>query len=110
MKQSQKFSWAARTAGVLTVVGMVAMAGIAYAQDPVFSQSSVTVGTGQSVTISSENGVDTYVESNPASNVVSVSVSGTQVTLTGLQPGSATLNMCVVGTADECTDLYVTVQ
>lgn len=107
---SQKLSWAVRAAGVVTVVGMLAFAGIAYAQDPTFSQTNVTVGSGQSISITSENGTGVYTELNSASNIVSVTVNGTQITLTGLSPGFATLNMCAVGTASDCTDLYVTVQ
>src|SRR5271154_3660634 len=107
---SKKLSWAVRVAGAVMVIGMIAVAGIAYAQAPTFSQKNVTVGTGQAVSISSENNGSTYVGSNLSSNIVSVSVNGTQVTFRGVQPGPATVSICTVGTASDCTNIYVTVQ
>lgn len=107
---SQKFSWPVRVAGAAAVVGMLAVAGVAYAQVPTFSQSSVTVGAGQSTSITSANGVSVYMESNSSPTVVSVSANGTQVSLTGLQPGTAGLTLCAVGTASDCANLSVIVQ
>lgn len=92
------------------VVGMLVTAGIAHAQAPTFSQTSVTVGVGQSTSVTSENGIDVYMDSNSGPTNVSVSANGTQATLTGLAPGSATITLCAVGTASDCTSLYITVQ
>ncbi len=107
---SQKKLWIVRLTGASVVIGMLAVAGVAYAQAPTFSQSSVTVGSGQSTTISSQNGVSVYMESNSAPTVVGVTTNGTQVELNGLAPGTASVTLCAVGTASDCTNLYVTVQ
>ncbi len=107
---SQKFSRVAGLAGAAVVLGMLVTAGIAYATVPTLSQTSVTVGIGQSTSITSENGNDVYMELNSNSVIASVAVNGTQVTITGESLGSATITLCSVGTSADCTNLAVTVQ
>jgi hypothetical protein len=106
MKSSK---WIIQGAGVLAVVGMFVMAGVAYATVPTFSQSSVTVGAGQSTSITSSNNIDPYVEANSAPTIVTVSVNGTQVNFAGLAPGTSDLTLCGVGTATDCTNITVNV-
>jgi hypothetical protein len=107
---SQKFSRVVRFAVAAAAVGMIIAAGTAYATTPTFSQTGVTVGLGQSLTITSTNGVSVYMTSNSGPTVVSVSANGTQITVTGQGLGSATIGLCAVGTASDCTNLAVTVQ
>lgn len=99
-----------QAAGLVAAVGVLLTAGIAYATVPTFSQTSVTVGSGQSTSISSTNNTNVYLDSNSAPSVVSVSANGTELTLKGLAPGSASLTVCNVGTASDCTNLGVIVQ
>lgn len=80
-----------------------------YAAAPVLSQTNVTVGLGQTATISSAN-TSVYLLSNSDPTRASVSANGTQVSVTGNQLGSTAASICTVGTANECTTLYVTVQ
>lgn len=110
---SQKSSWAVRIAGVgavVGVVGMLAAAGVAYATVPTFSQSNITVGVSQSTSISATNGTGVYMELNTSPTTVSVTTNGSQLTVIGLAPGTATLTICGTGTASDCTNIGVTVQ
>ena len=106
---SQRFSLLARAVGA-AVVGMFVTAGIAYAVVPTLSQTSITVGLGQSISVTSGNGVGVYMGSNSSPIVASVVANGTQVTVTGQGLGSAAITICAVGTASDCTNLAVTVQ
>lgn len=74
------------------------------------SQTSVTVGLGQSVVVTAQGSAGVYLLSNPNSTVASVVTSGTQITVTGTQLGSTTVSLCLVGSATDCANLYVTVQ
>jgi hypothetical protein len=107
---SQRLSWTTRVAGMSVAVGLFIMAGTAYAVVPTLSQTSITVGAGQTASVTSQNGTSVYMGSNSSPTVVSVSVNGTQISLTGLSPGSTSLTICSVGTASDCTNLAVTVQ
>lgn len=102
-----------RAAGVLSVVAVAAVgllaAASAYATVPTFSQSSVTVGLGQSVTVIAQN-TSVYMLSNSSPTTASVSVNGSQVTITGAGLGSTQVSFCGVGTASDCSNLSVTVQ
>jgi hypothetical protein len=80
------------------------------AKTPILSQTSITVGIGQSASVTSTNGVSVYMEANSAPTVATISISGTQVTITGQALGSATIGLCAVGTASDCTNLSITVQ
>ena len=99
--------WAA---GASAAVGMLVTAGVAFAVVPTLSQSNVVVGIGQSVTVTSTNGTSVYLGLNSSPTVASVSMNGTQVTVTGSSLGSTSVNVCGVGTASDCTTLAVTVQ
>lgn len=109
MKKTFKSLWIMRGAGVAIAVGMLVAAGTAYATVPTFGQTSITVSVGQSTSITTANDIDAYVGSNSASNIVSVSINGTQVTFTGVALGSSNVSLCGVGTASDCTNLSVTV-
>ena len=56
-----------------------------------------------------ERGQPLY-DSNSGPTIASVSINGTQVTVTGQALGSATVSFCAVGTASDCTNLAVMVQ
>lgn len=77
---------------------------------PTFSQSSVTVGAGQTITVVSQgNATGLYLLSNSSPTTATVSASGTQVTITGQQIGVTTARFCYIGTATSCSDISVTV-
>jgi hypothetical protein len=105
---SQRLSWITGVAGAVT--GVFIAAGIAYATVPTFSQTNIAVGLGQSLTVTTQNGVSVYMVSNSSPTIATVSINGTQVAVTGQALGAATLDICAVGTSGDCTNLYVTVQ
>lgn len=74
------------------------------------SQTSVTVSAGQSTTVQAYNnyGGSVYINSISNSNVVSASVSGSTITLQGINNGSANVNVCV-NNNNQCAIIYVTV-
>ncbi|HTY40146.1 MAG TPA: peptidoglycan-binding domain-containing protein [Candidatus Paceibacterota bacterium] len=76
---------------------------------PSLSQTNVTVGQGQTVIVTSQNGA-VYLGSNSSPSVASVMTNGTQVTVTGNQLGTTSASICLVNTASNCTTLTVTVQ
>ncbi|MDP2704253.1 MAG: peptidoglycan-binding domain-containing protein [bacterium] len=96
---------------VATLVAILFIAAPSAYAAPVLSQTSVTVGLGQTTTVtaqsSSYDGV--YMSYNSNGTVVSVQTSGNQITVTGNQIGSANVSICYVGTANDCTNLNVTV-
>ena len=75
---------------------------------PVLSQSSVTVGLGQSATITSQNNAAVYLSSNSSPSVASITTNGGQITVTGVSPGSTVASICYTGTSASCTSLSVT--
>ncbi len=78
---------------------------------PTLSQTSVTVGLGQQATLYETNGsAPLYMASNANPSIATVSVSGTQITVTGSQTGGTVANICYTGTASNCIGLAVTVQ
>lgn len=82
----------------------------AYADTPTLSQSTVTVGLGQSVNVVSQaSSASVYMASNSNPLAALVQTNGNQVTVTGTQLGSTTVNICYVGTASDCTNLLITV-
>lgn len=77
-----------------------------------FSQSSVTLNQNQSSTVNIYNstgyvGVSYYISSNSNPSVVSAYVTGSQLFLTGLTNGSATISVCQ--NSGTCGYVYVTV-
>ena len=103
------FSRLAVLAVALVSFGLVGIASV-HAMVPTFSQSNITVGLGQTVTITTQNGVSLYLLSNSSPVTANVSVSGTQITATGQSLGTANLSVCATGTASDCTTVYITVQ
>jgi len=96
-------------------IGLVAMIAMvpAYAQTsgaPVLSQTSITLGLGQTATVTSQGGTNVYLLYNSSPIVASISANGTQITATGVGLGSTSANICAVGSASDCANLTVTVQ
>ena len=85
---------------------------VAYAQTgaPVLSQSSVTVGLGQTMPVTAQGSADVYMSYNSNSSVASISINRTQISVTGVQIGSGAASICYVGTATNCTNLSFSVQ
>ncbi len=73
------------------------------------SQTNLTLSRGQSANVS-VYGVSNAVGYNPNSNIIALSVSGNQVTVTGNNSGSVTIPICDQGFQSNCANLYVTVQ
>jgi N-acetylmuramoyl-L-alanine amidase len=93
--------WASTTSGTTTTSSSA----------PSLSQTSVTIGLSQSVTIVSQastNSVYMLSSSNPS--VASVLVNGTQAAVTGNQLGTTSIQLCYVGSSSNCATLSVTVQ
>jgi hypothetical protein len=96
--------------GGAVLAGMVISTGVAYATVPTFNSSTITVGTGQTVSLSSSNGTNLYVSLNGSPVVASVSANGQQLSITGNAPGTDNLTICNTGTAADCTNVAVMVQ
>ena len=78
---------------------------------PTLSQTSVTLGLGQSTTLyASGSSASVYMATNSSPSVASVQANGTQITITGNQTGGTTATICYTGTASNCASLYITVQ
>lgn len=73
------------------------------------SQTSLTLTRGQSANVS-VYGVSNATGYNPDSRIIALSVSGSQLTVTGNNPGSVTVSVCDQGLQSNCANLYVTVQ
>ena len=78
---------------------------------PTLNQTSVTLGLGQSVSVYSQgSSAPVYMSTNSNPSVASVQTNGTQITVTASQTGTTNATICYTGTANNCTNLYVTVQ
>ncbi len=78
---------------------------------PSLSQTSITLGLGQSVNIYSQgSSASVYMAANSNPSVASVQMNGTQITVTANQTGSTSASICYAGTANNCANLYVAVQ
>ncbi len=74
----------------------------------IFSNTAPSLSVGQSMTVSIIGGViPYYISSNSNSSVVSASVSGNIITLSGLESGSASLTVC--SNNNVCQTLPVTI-
>lgn len=73
------------------------------------SQTNLTLSRGQSANVS-VYGVSNAIGYNPNSNIITLSVSGSQITVTGNNSGSVTVSVCDQGRQSNCVNLYVTVQ
>jgi len=76
------------------------------------SQTSLSLGVGQSSSVTASYPVygysnSFYISSNSNSSVASASVSGNQINVYGLASGSTTISVCASGSS--CASLYVTV-
>lgn len=76
-----------------------------------FSQSNVNLSTGQSSSVSIYGGNygSYYVSGNTNSNVVSATISGSNLSIYANSSGSSTLTVCNSGYSSQCSYLYVTV-
>jgi len=78
---------------------------------PTFSQSSITIGVGQSTTVISQGSVTgVYLLVNSSPTIATVFANGTQITVTGNQIGSSSATLCYVGTASSCAIVSISVQ
>ncbi len=90
-------------------VALLSAASVAFAA-PALNQTSVTIGLGQSTTVSSTaTATAVYRMSTSNPNVASIQINGTQITIVGASLGSTTLSICYVNTSTDCTNLSVTV-
>jgi hypothetical protein len=100
-QQSATKPWASTTSGTTTSTSGV----------PSLSQTSITIGLSQSVTVTSQASTNSvYMLSNSNPSVASVLVNGTQVAVTGNQVGTTSIQLCYVGSSSNCATLSVTVQ
>lgn len=76
------------------------------------SQNALIVNAGSSATLTTANGGSTalYVSNNSNPSIANVSISGTQVIISGNTAGSTTVTLCQVGTTTNCPSVYVTVK
>ena len=80
-----------------------------YQQPVSFSNSNVQLNPGQNMNVSVTGGVNYYISSNSNSNVVSASISGSNIYLNGNQPGSSSISVCAGSYNNSCRTMYVTV-
>ncbi len=77
---------------------------------PALSQSSVTVGIGQSTVITAQNPVtQIYRLSNSNPDIADLLINESQITITGRQSGSTAMSICYVTSSSDCAALSVTV-
>ncbi|MCR4328620.1 MAG: peptidoglycan-binding protein [Patescibacteria group bacterium] len=77
---------------------------------PSLSQSSLTVGLGQTAIVTSQGSSNAiYLSLNSAPIVATITISGTTITVTGNQLGTATATVCYVGSASNCANLSITI-
>ena len=74
---------------------------------PVFSQSNPTINTNQTTAIYLSGNGGYYVSNNSNQNILSASISGNSVVITGIAVGSANITVCQTG--GQCNTLYITV-
>ncbi len=75
------------------------------------SQSSITISSQQTATVSISGGTGTgyYVSTNTNSGVVTTSISGSILSVTSVANGNASITVCSQGSSVSCATLYVTV-
>jgi hypothetical protein len=74
---------------------------------PVFSQNNVSVNTNQTAAVYLSGNGGYYVSTNSNPAVISASVSGSSLVLSGITTGSSNISVCQTG--GQCNTLYVTV-
>lgn len=72
-----------------------------------FSTSNPSIGVGQTTTVTISNGSNYYVTGNSDTSVVSQSISGDVLTLSGLESGASTITVC--SASNGCGSVTVTV-
>ena len=73
------------------------------------SQSSVSIGVGQSAAITASVSGSLYLSSNSSSYVANASISGNQITIVGNAAGTTNMNICQVSNTASCAGISVTV-
>jgi len=92
----------------LAVLAILSFAGTT--QAVTLNQTSVSLSTGQSVTVYASNIVSyLYVSSNSNPNMATVSISGNVISIYGNSVGSSTILFCQNNASSSCATLYVTV-
>ena len=74
---------------------------------PVFSQNNVSINTNQTTAVYMTGNGGYYVSNNSNPNILSATVSGNSLVISGLTIGSANVSVCQTG--GQCNTLYVTV-
>ena len=103
------------TSGYVTVNGLASATivwpsfanAVATSNSLALSQYSATVSAGQSVVIYSSNNTILYSANSSATSTVTASVNNGQVSILGVAPGSASVNIC--STQGNCNSVAVTV-
>jgi hypothetical protein len=83
--------------------------GVGYDSSFSLSQTSVALNLGQAQSVAIYGNGNYYLSSNSNSSVVSASISGGSLNLTGIVAGSSTLSICQTTPTYQCATLYVTV-
>lgn len=74
------------------------------------SQTNVWTNVNQNTTVTVSGGTGTYyISSNSNSNVATASISGSVITIYGVNSGNTTLTICSASSGTSCTSLYVNV-
>ncbi len=71
---------------------------------------ALTVGQSTSIVANNANGNSIYVSTNSNAPIASVSINGTQITITGLTNGQTTITFCATGYSSGCPSIFVSVQ
>jgi hypothetical protein len=74
---------------------------------PAFSQNNVSVNTNQTTSVYLTGNGGYYVSNNSNSNLISASISGSTLVVTGVSVGSANVTVCQTG--GQCNTVYITV-
>ena len=85
---------------------------VASASALTLSQTGVVISAGQSASITATNlgSNSLYVSNNSNPPIANVSISGSQITISGNTNGQTTVTLCQVGTSLSCPSVYVTVE
>lgn len=94
------------SAGILSVAGLLLTSGVCLAAVS-FSQANPVVTIGSPLAITISGGTDFYVSSNSNSGIMTYTLNGQTMTITGLLSGSAVVNVCALDST--CADLNVTI-
>lgn len=90
--------------GCGTVVVTVSSSGTSY---PTLSQTSVSVGVGQSATVTVSGGSSYYISTNSNPSIATAGLNNSVVTINGVSQGTSNLAICQTG--GTCSTLQITV-